>query len=170
MTCNSFISLWLSWLKNMSTIAGYYWHLRRLKHISWRWNTTRLKDKQFQEKCKKEMKLFFEINMQPQMKIQTVWETSTAFFRGIANEFAPRQKRGKDRKWRYWCKKRDTRRRKVTKGAILPWSNASVPCQHCGDDNNAVLQQWRQSAGTQQSQHRPPMPTSIWSLNGDFDL
>lgn len=51
---------------------------------TWKFNTIHLKNKEFRKEVEKEMKGFFENNIQEDISMSTVWETSKAYFRGIA--------------------------------------------------------------------------------------
>lgn len=76
------------------------WKLRiPQKKRSWRLKSSHLKDKKFVEEIKKEMKIFFEQNIQPEMSILMVWETSKVFFRGLAIRHAARKRREWNKKY-----------------------------------------------------------------------
>lgn len=58
--------------------------LNKKKRNTWRLNVNHLKDQQFLRFMRKKMDWFFKLNTQPGMKMQNIWDTSKAYFRGIA--------------------------------------------------------------------------------------
>lgn len=63
------------------------------KRRSWRLNTSLLKNKEFRNEIEKEMKEFYSHNIQEGISINTVWDASKAYFRGIAIRFGIRQRK-----------------------------------------------------------------------------
>lgn len=59
---------------------------------------------------------FFKINIQPEMQMQIVWDTSKAYFRGLAIRYAAKQKREKEQKMKNLIRNLEKEEEKSQKG------------------------------------------------------
>lgn len=66
----------------------------------WHFNTIHLQNKDFKIEVDKEIKYFFKQNIQEETFINTVWEASKAFFRGLTIRFGIRQGKEKSQKFK----------------------------------------------------------------------
>lgn len=70
------------------------------KRRIWRLNASHLKNNEFRKEIEREMKEFYNLNIQEGTSINTVWDAGKAFFRGITIRFTIRQAKEKSKKFK----------------------------------------------------------------------